>query len=299
VRGASVPPLRRKTLSPRFFRRGFAAIITERARDWHALAPAGGGIVKVNLIPSTVAGSDPCQFLSSAIINDTIGIDAGCIGFYLTPQQQAKIRHVFVSHTHMDHIASLPIYVENAYEAKPDCVTIHGSSDVLDCVQKDIFNDRIWPDFIALSKGSVPPFVKMALFEAGQTVEIDGVRISAVAINHVVPTVAYILSDANGSIGFVSDTAQTDEVWQRLNALPDLKAVFLEATFPDNMAWLADISKHLTPKTFALEIAKLNRPVRVIAVHIKARFRAQVVAELQALGMPNLEIGRFDAPYVF
>jgi ribonuclease BN (tRNA processing enzyme) len=286
-------------MSGRFFRRTFLAIITERARASHAGVPAGGGIVKISLIPSTVAGSEPCQFLSSAVVNETIGIDAGCVGFYLTPQQQAKIRHVFVSHTHMDHIASLPIYVENAYEAKPDCVAIHGSSDVIDCVQKDVFNNRVWPDFIALSQGSAPPFVKMVPFEAGQTVEIDGVRITAVAINHVVPTVAYILSDKGGSVGFVSDTAQTDEIWQRLNALPDLKAVFLEATFPDGMAWLADISKHLTPKTFALEVAKLSRPVRIIAVHIKARFRAQVVAELQALGLPNLEIGRFDVPYVF
>jgi ribonuclease BN (tRNA processing enzyme) len=254
--------------------------------------------VKVNLIPSTVAGPEPCQYLSSALVNDAIAIDAGCVGFYLTPQQQARIRHAFVSHTHMDHLASLPIFVENAYEAKPDCVTIHGSADVIDCVQKDIFNDRVWPDFIALSRGD-KPFVRMARFEAGQTVELEGVRITAVAVNHVVPTVAYILSDGRSSVGFVSDTAQTDDVWQRLNALPDLKAVFLEATFPDNMAWLADISKHLTPRTFALEVAKLARPVRIIAVHIKARYRAQVVAELQALGLPNLEIGRFDVPYVF
>ena len=62
---------------------------------------------------------------------DTVAIDAGCLGFWGTPQEQARVRHVLLSHTHMDHLASLPIFVENAYEGKAECVTGYASRNVL------------------------------------------------------------------------------------------------------------------------------------------------------------------------
>ena len=255
--------------------------------------------MKITLVPSSVLGSpEQHQFLSSAIVNDVLAIDAGCLGFYCSAQEQARIRHVLVSHTHMDHLASLPIFVENAYEGKADCVTVYGSADVLDCCQRDLFNNRIWPDFIALSQGD-RPFLKMTPMEAGESIEIEGVKITAVELNHVVPTSGYIVSDGRASVAFVSDTGPTDEIWQRLNALPDLKAIFLEATFPNNMAWLADISKHLTPALFGHELKKLNRPVRTVVVHMKARFQPQVMAEIRALNLPHVEFGQFGTPYTF
>lgn len=254
--------------------------------------------MKINLIPACIGGGETHQFLSSALVNDTIALDAGCIGFYRSAPEQNRIQHVLISHTHMDHIASLPILVENAYEPNDQCLTVHGSQNVLDCCQRDLFNDRIWPDFIELSK-KVYPFLKMSRFEAGETIELEGLRITAIALDHVVPTVGYILADDHSSIGFVSDTGPTDEIWKRINAEPNLKAVFLEATFPNNLAWLAEVSKHLTPALIATELKKLTRPVRIIIVHIKARFQTQVLAELSALNLPNLEIGRFDTPYLF
>jgi ribonuclease BN (tRNA processing enzyme) len=256
--------------------------------------------VKLTLIPSTLPGhgTEHFQYLSTCLVNDVLALDAGCLGFYHSAPDQARVRHVLLTHTHIDHLASLPIFVENAYEARPDCVTIHGSADVLDCLQRDLFNNRIWPDFIALSR-SDKPFLKLARFDAGQTIELEGLRITAVALNHVVPTVGYILRDGQSSVAYVTDTAPTEEIWERLNALPDLKAVFLEATFPNNMTWLADVSKHLTPAQFRQEAAKLKRPARLIVIHLKARYQAQVSAELRALGLPQLEFAQFGTPYVF
>jgi ribonuclease BN (tRNA processing enzyme) len=255
--------------------------------------------VKLTLIPSSVSGcSDQHQFLSSTLVNDTIAVDAGCIGFYHSPPEQARVRHVLLSHTHMDHLASLPIFVENAYEGTSQCVTIHASREVLDCCRRDLFNDRLWPDFVELSK-SGHPFLKLAPFEAGETIELDGVRVTAVALDHVVPTVAFMLSDDHSTVAVVSDTAPSTAIWERLNAAPNLKAVFLETTFPNELDWLARVSKHLTPALVAGELKKLNRTCRVIIVHIKARFHEQVVRELQALHLPNLEIGRTDLPYQF
>jgi ribonuclease BN (tRNA processing enzyme) len=253
------------------------------------------------MIPGTVDGSghDHYQYLSSCLVNDVLALDAGPLGFYRSPFDQARVRHVLLSHTHIDHVASLPIFVENAYEGRADPVTVHGSQDVLDGVQTDLFNNRLWPDFIALSKNNPKPFLKMERFEPGQTIELEGVRITAVAVNHVVPTSAFVLRDAGGSVAYVTDTGPTEEIWKVLNALPDLKAVFLEATFPNDMAWLADVSKHLTPAQFAVEAAKLTRPARLIVIHLKARYQAKVIAELKALNLPRLEFAQFGVPYTF
>jgi ribonuclease BN (tRNA processing enzyme) len=256
--------------------------------------------MKVILIPSCVSGSYPdhFQYLSTTILNDTIALDAGCVGFFRSAQEQVQVRHVLLSHTHMDHVASLPIFVENAYEGTNDPVTIHASTPVLEGLQRDMFNDRVWPDFIALSRGPTK-FLAIRPFEAGQTIDLEGLRITAVLLNHVVPTVGYLVADGRSVVAFVSDTGPTDAIWQHINAMPNLKAVFVEATFPTRMSWLADVSKHLTPTTLAGELRKLSRPVRVIVVHIKARFRAEVVQELHDLNLPNLEIGQFNTPYLF
>ncbi len=254
--------------------------------------------MKVTLVPSSIAwaGEEPSQYLISYLLNETLAIDAGSLGVYGTPQSQAKIKHVLISHTHIDHTATLPIFLENAYEAKADCVTVHGSDAVLASLRNDIFNDRTWPDFVALSEG-IAPFLKLERLEPGQPVELEGLKITPVEVNHVVPTMGFLVEDATAAVVIASDTGPTEELWRVANAAPHLKAVFLEAAFPDAMSELAGIAKHLTPALFGLEVQKLSKPVEIIAVHIKARFRAQILTELAALGLPNLEIGEFGKAY--
>jgi ribonuclease BN (tRNA processing enzyme) len=257
--------------------------------------------VKITLIPSTVMGCGPhhYQYTTSALVNDTIAVDAGSLGFWSSAQDQAKVKHVLITHTHIDHVASLPIFVENAYEGKPDCVTIHGSEQVLDSIQRDLFNDRIWPDFIALSRNNERPFLKLSRIDPGQTIELEGLRFTAVPVNHVVPTQGYMIEDEHSAVVITSDTGPTEEVWRVANANPKLKAVILEGCFPNNMKWLAEASKHLTPSMVADELKKLTRPARVLIVHIKGRFQAQMLTELKALNNPALEIALFGVPYTF
>jgi ribonuclease BN (tRNA processing enzyme) len=250
---------------------------------------------------TSVVGAAPApqpQYFSTALLNDTIAIDAGCLGQFGTPDQQAQIRHVLLTHSHLDHVAGLPIFLENAYEGRAVGVHIYASQETLDCLRDHFFNNRIWPDFVALSQED-KPFLHLVPFEAGQTIELNGLHITAVALDHVVPALGFLIRDAGSSIVFVTDTGPTEAVWHAANTLPNLKAVFLEATFPDELGWLAKVSKHLTPGTFAGEIRKLTRPVRVVAMHLKARYQAEVAAQLQALGIAGVELPQFGVPYVF
>jgi len=257
--------------------------------------------VKITLVPSSVSerGGNQHQYLTSYLINDVLAVDAGSLGLWQTAAEQARIKHVLISHTHIDHIGSLPIFVENIYESDAgDCVTIHASQQALDALRQDIFNDRIWPDFVALSAPEAP-FLKLEPLEAQKTIQLEGLSITPVPVNHVVPTLGFLIEDKNAAVLIVSDTGPTEAIWRRANSAPRLKAVFLEATFPDSLAWLAEVSKHLTPSLFAGEVRKLKERAAVIAVHIKARYLGQVIKELKALGIPGLEIGQFGRVYKF
>jgi ribonuclease BN (tRNA processing enzyme) len=257
--------------------------------------------VRVTLVPSSVSLTEEShylQYLTSYLINDALAIDAGCVGLFRSPREQARIKHILISHTHMDHIASLPIFLENVYDAGHECVTIHGSAAVLDCLRQDLFNDRVWPNFIAYSAQGMP-FLKLALLQSGQPLELEGLTITPVAVNHVVPTLGFIVEDGSAAVVIPTDTGPTEEIWQRANDKLNLKAVFLEASFPDAMAALASKAKHLTPALFAEEAKKLQRQVALIAMHLKPLFRSQIVKELQTLALPNLTFARFGAAYEF
>ena len=256
--------------------------------------------MKITLVPSAVAmgGGNPGFFLSSYLIDEVVAIDAGGLGLIDDLEAQQRIEHIFITHSHIDHIASLPILLDSMFQSGGGCITVHGSAATLASLRHDVFNDRVWPDFVKMSEKGTP-FVKLASLEPGRPVEAGGLRITPLAVDHVVPTLGFLVESPGATVAIPSDTRPTDSFWRMANASPDLKAVFLEASFPDAMSELAMISGHLTPATFAAEARKLSRPVPFIAVHIKPRFYEQVVAELHELNMPGLRIGRPGEVYEF
>jgi cAMP phosphodiesterase len=173
---------------------------------------------------------------------------------------------------------------------------VYGSDAVREALLRDVFNDRVWPDLIRLSHDE-SPFLRFKALLEQEPVVIEGITMTPVLLNHVLPTFGYIVEDEKSAVAIISDTSPTDAVWRVAAAKPHLKAVFLEAAFPNRMAWLADKAGHLTPKLFATEYAKLGRELPVIAVHIKPAFHEEVTAELESLGLPQLIIARPNEVY--
>jgi cAMP phosphodiesterase len=234
------------------------------------------------------------QYLTTLIVDDAVALDAGSLGFWGSCCDQQRVQHVFLTHAHLDHIASLPIFLENVADDRPTCPTVYAMPDLIDVLRTDVFNDRLFPDFEKISR-SGPPLVHYRPLAAGRAVTAAGLVVTPVPVDHIVPTVAYVVEGPTSAFAFVTDTAPTEAVWALANRTPNLKAVFLEVTFPESHAWLAQVSKHLTPSLFAAEVAKLRPGVAVYAIHVKARFREAVLAELAALELPNvtvLEAGR-------
>ena len=246
--------------------------------------------MRVELLPSSFPPCD-LQFLVSFLIDDTVAIDAGALGLLADLRRQQRVRHVFVTHEHLDHIATLPIFLENVYEPGPECVEVLASANVLDFLHGDVFNGRVWPDFIELSHDS-DAFVRTTVLEPLRPVRRSGLTITPVPVSHGVETMGVIVDDGRSAVAFPSDTGPTELLWRQLAAQERLEAVFLEVSFPRHLADLAAVTGHLSPDTFAREVAKLDRRVRWIVVHRKARYAAAIAAEVTALGLENVEFVR-------
>jgi len=253
--------------------------------------------MRVELLPSSLPPSD-LQFLVSYLVNDTVAIDAGPLGLLADLGRQQRVKHVFLTHEHIDHVATLPILLENVYAGGPECIEILASAEVLEFLRRDIFNGRVWPDFFALSKPG-DAFVRATPLEPGRAIERAGLTITPLPVSHAVPTLGLLVDDGVTAVAFPSDTGPTEAFWRHLASAPRLDAVYLEVSFPDALGDLAALSGHHCPATFAAEIRKLDRPVRWIVVHRKPRYAAAIAAELAVLGLPGVELVRPGEPASF
>lgn len=244
--------------------------------------------MNVRILPSSTTG---LPMLTSFVINDAVAIDAGCLG-YADPGLQSGITDVFLTHTHSDHVASLPVFLEN----REGPVRIHGSPQTLTVLRTDMFNDRIWPDVV----GRDPlPGLALVPLEPEVPVTAGGLRVLPVAMNHTVPTLGFIVDDGTSAVVFSSDSGPSDRIWELAPRRGTVAGAFIEASFPDRMEAVARRTAHLTPSLLRDEAAKLPAGARIVAVHIKAAHRGEVVEELSSLGIPGLEIGDADAVYTF
>ncbi len=249
--------------------------------------------MQIQLLPSSFdsrGGASPAQRLTCFVIDDRVSVDAGSLGIALTEAQQRTVRDVIVTHPHMDHIASLPIFVDDLFGELQEPIRIHATKEVIELLRADVFNDTVYPKFDQLknAQGHVMEYVP---FEVGREFSVAHLRCTAVPVNHIVPTVGLLVSDGKTTVAFSSDTAETEEFWQVVNQAKNLHALFIEASFPDSMESLAQASKHLTPASLRKELTKLaHNGMDILAVHLKPAYRETVVAELNQLNISKLSV---------
>src|SRR5262249_54185981 len=134
--------------------------------------------MKALLLPSAL-GAGSLQYLTTVLVNDTVAFDAGSLGLVGTPAEQARVRHVFLTHAHIDHVRSLPIFLETVPDDSNDCPPVSAPAAVLDVARQDILNDRLFPDFVRLSHDG-PPLVRLEVIHPGRPVRVAGLTVTAV-----------------------------------------------------------------------------------------------------------------------
>jgi cAMP phosphodiesterase len=188
----------------------------------------------------------------------------------------------------MDHVATLPIFVDDLFGFLEEPVRVRATQEVCDILARDVFNGTVYPPFQNFDNGRTR-VMEFVPFREGEEFSVGHLTFKAVAVSHIVPTVGLVIKDGERTVAFSSDTSATEEFWRVVNREPRLDALLIEASFPNSMAKLAAASGHLTPAVLGEELRKLaHKDVEVLAMHLKPSFRAQLVEELEALGVPRL-----------
>ena len=249
--------------------------------------------MRIQLLPSTFDGKGRAtldQRLTCFLIDERVAVDAGSLAIALTADQREQVRDIIVTHPHMDHIASLPIFIDDLYATLKEPVRVHATPEVIELLERDVFNWNVYPKFSGLKNdyGLVMEYVPVPV---GKEFKVAHLTVIAVPVNHIVPTVGLIVSDQNSIVAFSSDTAETDEFWNEVNRAKGLNALLIEASFPNDMAQLAEVSRHFTPASLGNELKKLNHNgLDILAVHIKPAYRETIIRELKALKIAKLRV---------
>jgi ribonuclease BN (tRNA processing enzyme) len=234
--------------------------------------------------------------LTGLLVNGCVAIDAGSITQALSTQEQIGIRQIFISHSHLDHICTLPFFTKNIFGHTDVPVQIHALPETLDALRRHLFNDELWPDFSVIPSPD-NPIIRFSEITPGQTYEVEGLRVTPILVNHLVPCVGYLVEDDTSAFIFSSDTAETDQVYAVANRTPNLKLFITEASFPNEQDWLAEASKHLTPLKLGAELKKLTVDVPVGIYHLTPGDRPVMLPQIEAIGDPRLRMLDQDARF--
>jgi ribonuclease BN (tRNA processing enzyme) len=217
---------------------------------------------------------------TTMLIDDDILLDAGTGVGDLTLEQLVKIDHVFVTHSHLDHVTSIPFLVDTVCWMRSQPIFIHCTRDTIRILKEHLFNWKIWPDFSQIPDGN-NPFMIYEEVTVGETVKIGKREFTAVPANHVVPAVGYLVDSGNGSLLFSGDTTTNDALWEIANRTENLRYLIIETAFPNKEREIAIASKHLCPSMLADELAKLTRQVEIYITHLKPGEVALTMSEIE------------------
>jgi ribonuclease BN (tRNA processing enzyme) len=226
-------------------------------------------------------GIGGARHTTSMLIDDDILIDAGSGVLQLSLEQLALIDHVFITHSHMDHILALPSLLDSVGAMRDRPVTVYAIDTVLEILRQDIFNWRIWPDFTEVPPEH--PYMRYSAIEVYQAVQLADRMITALPANHTVPAVGYQLSSPTASIVFSGDTAKNPVLWDCINKIKNLHALIIETAFPQDEHGIAEISKHLSPLTLLEELKQLKSNVPIYITHLKPGREEAIMREIAEL----------------
>lgn len=215
-------------------------------------------------------------------IDDDILIDTGTGIGDLTFDEMRAIRHVFLTHSHLDHTGGLPLLIDTVFEARlDDPLSTYGRQETLDAVRKHIFNWVLWPDFSALPSAE-DPVMRFRSIDVGEPVNLGERKIVAVDVNHTVPSLAYIIESNGRVFAFSGDTAANDTFWSALNALPQLDLLVVETAFGNRNEELAWLARHYCPSSLAADLDKLQHDPDIWITHLKPGSESEIFDEIRA-----------------
>ncbi len=205
---------------------------------------------------------------ASMLLDNDVLIDAGTGVGELSLTELGMIDHVFITHSHLDHIACIPLLADSTGFMRDQPLTIHATEATLEIFRQHIFNWKIWPDFSQIPN-AVQPYLRYNTIHLGQTMELEGRKITVLPARHVVPAVGFLLDSGSASLAFSGDTTTNDALWEVVNRITNLRYLIIETAFSNAEKELAVQSMHLCPSMLAEELLKLELDPEIYITHLK------------------------------
>ena len=227
---------------------------------------------------------------TSFLVDHDILVDAGTGVGDLSLPELAQIDHIFITHSHLDHVNSIAFFVDSVGALRPKPVTVYATGPTIETLKKHLFNWDIWPDFTVIPSPE-EPFLRYEEIEVGRVITLGDRRITALPAIHTVPAVGYLLDSGRGNLVFTGDTDPNEALWSVVNGIDNLKYLIIETAFSDKDRWLAELSKHLCPSMLGEQLAKLERPAEIYISHLKPteiELTMQEIEELPGGSPPRL-----------
>ena len=205
---------------------------------------------------------------TSFLVDNDVLIDAGTGVGDLTLAELSQIDYIFITHSHLDHVTSIPFLVDTIGGMRTKPIEVYTQRATIEILRNHLFNWAIWPDFTEIPSPE-NPFLRYKEIEVGRTIGFSGRSITPIPARHTVPAVGYHLDSGAASLVFTGDTGPNDALWSVVNRIANLKFLIIETAFSNKERVLADISRHLCPITLAEELKKLERNAEIYITRLK------------------------------
>lgn len=222
------------------------------------------------------------------LVDDDLLLDAGTGLGDLGLDEMARVRHIFLTHSHLDHVGGIPLMADSVFERISAPVTLYGRRETLDALREHIFNWVIWPDFTQLPTAE-RPVLRYRVMEPGDVVHVGGRTVEMMEVNHVVPAAGYrVQGTAGRAFAFSGDTTTNDTFWSALNRHEGLDLLIVESAFADQDLDMCHKARHYCPSLLAADLVKLKHRPTVCLTHLKPGAEERIYAQCkeQIRGFP-------------
>jgi ribonuclease BN (tRNA processing enzyme) len=218
---------------------------------------------------------------TSLLLDEDVLIDAGTGAGELSLERMAKVDHVFLTHSHLDHCGFIPLLADAVAFLRNQPLLVHALPQTIAALKENMLNGKLWPDYSALPTVD-EPYIRFVPIKPGETTLLGHRRITPLPARHAVPAVGYCIDSGEGSFVYSGDTTDYKPFWVALNSIGNLLYLMIETTFLNTNAEGAARSGHMTAALLVQGLARLQRPVTLLITHLEPGKEDSIMAEVTA-----------------